>query len=239
MKQLLIFLFTTSLFLLANIPNLWAQTPAVETDSIQYKERYGLRLGIDLSKPLKSILKDDYSGFEVQGDYRVYKNYYLASEIGNEQQTFKERDLKSTSKGSYIKIGADYNAYENWAGMENIIFVGARYGFTTFSQTRDSYYINTGSSNYFPDNVINTSTEFNGLTASWLELMVGVKVELFSNLYLGGNFQLKRLVSQTQPDNFDNLTIPGFNRTYDGSMYGAGFSYSISYLIPLYKKAKD
>ncbi len=35
---------------------------------------------------------------------------------------------------------------------------------------------------------------------------------------------------------FDNLYIPGFNRTYDFSEFGAGFGYGISYLIPIYKK---
>ena len=35
--------------------------------------------------------------------------------------------------------------------------------------------------------------------------------------------------------NFDNLYIPGFNRTYEGK-FGAGFNYSVSYFLPLYKK---
>jgi hypothetical protein len=43
------------------------------------------------------------------------------------------------------------------------------------------------------------------------------------------------LLSESKPDNFANLYIPGFNRTYEGS-FGAGFNYSISYFIPLYKK---
>ncbi|MFO7719393.1 MAG: DUF6048 family protein, partial [Gillisia sp.] len=50
---------------------------------------------------------------------------------------------------------------------------------------------------------------------------------------------VKRMVTQSTPSNFDNLTIPGFNRTYDDSSFGVGYGYTISYLIPLYKKAKD
>jgi hypothetical protein len=38
-----------------------------------------------------------------------------------------------------------------------------------------------------------------------------------------------------KPSGFDNLYIPGFNRTYDGS-FGVGFNYTVSYFIPLYKK---
>jgi hypothetical protein len=172
------------------------------------------------------------------GDYRVYKNYYLAAELGNEKMDFGDENLQVTANGSYIKIGADYNAYENWTGMENLIFVGARYGFATFSQTLEQYSIYTNNQ-FFPPNIIEGPFENNGLTASWLELLVGIKVEVLNNLFLGGNVQLKRRVTQSAPNNFDNLVIPGFGRTYDGSSFGVGYSYNISYLIPLYKKAKD
>jgi hypothetical protein len=43
------------------------------------------------------------------------------------------------------------------------------------------------------------------------------------------------LFENKRPDNFDNLFIPGFNRTYDGT-FGAGFNYTVSYFIPIYKK---
>ncbi len=234
MKQIRIFLFTISLLFFFSTA-LYAQTA---TDSIQFKEKFGIRVGIDLSKPLRTILDEDYSGFEILGDYRVYKDYYLAAEIGNEKMDYREDNLSVTSNGSYIKLGVDYNAYENWAGMENMIFVGLRYGFATFSQTLNEYAIYTDTQ-FFPPNIVQGPFETSGLTASWVELMVGMKVELFNNIFLGANLQLKRRVTQSTPSNFDNLTIPGFNRTYDDSSFGVGYGYSISYLIPLYKKAQD
>ncbi len=235
MKQIRIFLFTISILFFFSTDDIYAQTA---TDSIQFKEKYGLRLGIDLSKPLRTLLDDDYSGLEILGDYRVYKNYYAAAEIGNEKMDYSEDNLSVTSNGSYIKLGVDYNAYENWAGMENMIFVGLRYGFATFSQTLNEYAIYTDTQ-FFPPNIVQGPFETSGLTASWVELMVGMKVELFNNVFLGANLQLKRRVTQSTPSNFDNLTIPGFNRTYDDSSFGVGYGYTISYLIPLYKKAKD
>lgn len=233
MKQPQIFLFFISLLGLLGIETLQAQTV---TDTVPYKERYGLRVGVNLSKPLRTLLEEDYSGLELLGDYRVYKNYYLATELGNENIQVTEGNLNVTDKGSYIKLGADYNAYENWAGMENVIFIGLRYGFSTFSQTLDSYAVSTQNS-YFPPNVIDTPVETKGLTASWVELITGIKVELFQNLYLGANVQLKRMVSQTTPSNMNNLAVPGFGKTNDFSQFGVGYSYNISYLIPLYKKA--
>ncbi|WP_026838847.1 DUF6048 family protein [Gillisia sp. JM1] len=235
MKQQHIFLFFISIFCILGIESSKAQTA---TDTLNYKERYGLRVGIDLSKPLRTLLQDEYSGLELLGDYRIYKDYYLAAEIGNEQMDLFEENLNVSAKGSYIKLGADYNAYENWAGMENAIIIGLRYGFSTFSQTLESYAISTQTP-YFGTDVILTPQESKGLTASWVELIVGIKVELFQNLYLGANVQLKRQVTETTPSNMDNLYIPGFGVTNDFSQFGVGYSYNISYLIPLYKKAKD
>jgi hypothetical protein len=46
---------------------------------------------------------------------------------------------------------------------------------------------------------------------------------------------LNRLVSLKKARNFDNLYIPGFNRTYDGD-FGVGLNYTVSYFIPIFKK---
>ncbi len=234
MKYKHILIFTTSLLLLFT-SLLQAQTAL---DTLNYRERYGLRIGVDLSKPLRTLLQDDYRGLEIMGDYRVYKDYYLAAELGNEQLPFDADNLRVTSNGSYIKIGADYNAYDNWAGMENIIFGGLRYGFATFSQTLEEYDIYTRNK-YFPPHTVEGPFESSGLTAHWVELVVGLKVEILHNLYLGGNVQLKRMITQNSPNNLNNLVIPGFNRTYDESSFGVGYSYNLSYLIPLYRREKN
>jgi hypothetical protein len=55
---------------------------------------------------------------------------------------------------------------------------------------------------------------------------------------VGINVQLKGRLSEIQPDNFENIYIPGFGRTYDSGKFGVGFGYNISYLVPLIKKDK-
>ncbi|MDT0643311.1 DUF6048 family protein [Zunongwangia sp. F363] len=231
---------TNLLLLLLFFGNLQAQEqeipPPSVPDSVQYKQKFGLRAGVDLSKLLRTALQDDYSGLEIVGDYRVYKNFYAAAEIGNEKITFAEGLITATSTGSYIKVGGDYNAYENWLDMQNSIFVGLRYGFATFSQDLEEYTIYTTTSYFEPDVRTPEDGETTGLTANWIELIAGIKVEVLNNLFLSANVQLKRRIGQSTPPNFDNLSIPGFNRTYDDSSFGVGFGYTISYLLPLYKK---
>lgn len=233
MKQKHIFLLLTSIFLL--FPSVLFAQAEQTADDEDYREKFGLRLGIDLTKPLRTILDEDYQGFEIKGDYRLYKNYYLAGEIGNEQNVISEPNVTAQAKGSYIKLGVNYNAYENWRGMENLIYAGLRYGFATFSSELREYSIYSGN-NYFEPDLRTEPREFSNLTASWVELQLGIKVEVLNNVFLGTHVQLKRRVTQTQPSNFDNLYIPGFHRTYDDSTIGVGYGYSISYLIPFYKK---
>ena len=198
-------------------------------------QRYGVRVGADVSKLARSFYEDDYKGLELVGDYRLTKKIYIAADLGTESKKVLEDRLTFVTEGTYIKVGADYNAYENWLGMSNLIYLGGRYGASTFSQQLDSYTIYNANP-YFGEEVeIISGEKFDALSASWIEVVAGVKVEVVKNLYAGFSLRINYLISDTKPDNFQNLYIPGFNRTYDGK-FGVGFNYSISYFIPLYKK---
>lgn len=212
-------------------------TTAVK-DSIKIKEKYGLRVGGDIGKLVRSFIDDDYTGFEVMADFRLKKRLYLAGEIGIEEKNTITDYLDVTTSGSYLKAGIDYNLYQNWLDMDNMIYAGFRVGASTFSQNINSYSIYTTNPYWSPQYASTDVQEFNGLTAFWGEIILGIKAELLTNLYLGLNVQLKIMASQTEPNNFENVYVPGFNKTYDSNGIGAGFSYTLSYRIPLYKKDK-
>jgi hypothetical protein len=207
-----------------------------DTTQVVYPERYGLRVGVDLHRLSKSFYEKDYKGLEIVGDYRLTRRFYLAGELGNEEKTVDDDRLNFTTKGTYFKAGFDYNSFENWLDMENMIYVGMRYGISSFSHTVNTYKI-YDPTNYYGENTVISGVKYNGLTANWIEIIGGVKAELFSNLYLGFSLRLNYLVSNKKPDGFDNLYIPGFNRTYEGK-FGAGVNYTLSYFIPIYKKNK-
>ena len=207
-----------------------------KNDTIPSKtERYGVRVGVDLYKLTRALYDKNYKGIELVGDYRLTKKYYIAAEIGNENKTTDDDRVNFTTKGSYIKAGFDYNAYENWLDMENIISIGMRYGFSTFNQELNTYKIYNSNPYFGEVPVIVSGEKFSGLNASWVEVVAGLKVEVLNNIFVGFSLQLKRLVTNKQPDNFSNLYIPGFNRTYDGD-FGVGFNYTVTYFVPIYKK---
>src|SRR6218665_96108 len=141
MKHISRFTFSICLVLLSFAGNSQEKTE-VKKDSAATtpvkKERYGLRLGVDLFKLTRSFYEDDYRGLELTGDYRLTRRHYLAAEIGNEDKTVDDDQINFTTKGTYLKVGFDYNSYQNWLDMENIISVGLRYGISSFSQTRNS-----------------------------------------------------------------------------------------------------
>jgi hypothetical protein len=203
------------------------------TDSIK-TNRYGLRVGIDLFKLSRSFYEKDYKGLELVGDYRLTKNYYIAAEIGNENKTVDDKQLNFTTKGTYIKAGFNYNAYENWLDMENLIYVGLRYGVSSFSQTLNNYSIYNRDHYLGNEPEVASGEKFNGLTASWAEFVAGVNAKVYNNIYVGFSFRINKLISNKRPANFDNLYIPGFHRTYDGD-FGIGMNYTVSYFIPIYK----
>ncbi len=221
-----------------------AQSKPINTkpvDTVVHKQPYGLRIGVDLSRLTIAAFEEEYTGLEFVGDFRLSQKYWLAAELGNEKRTRQEDLYNYTASGSYIKLGMDYNTYGNWYGEQNLIYVGGRYAFSTFSQTLNNYQIFDSNRYWSPDGFTEGSSgsqEFSSLNASWLEFVLGIKAELFANIYLGGSVRMAFLISEKKPENFQNLFIPGFNKVTDGSKFGIGYNFSISYFLPLYKKAK-
>ena len=53
--------------------SVWSQTE-VKKDSLPNELRYGLRIGIDISKPIRMLIEPGYKGLELVGDYRLTRN---------------------------------------------------------------------------------------------------------------------------------------------------------------------
>lgn len=213
-----------------------------ESDSMFIKERYGLRLGVDLSKPLRGILEDGYNGLEFVADMRVTKKLYAAVSFGTEDRT-KEEDLyKMQTKGWFARAGIDINTYKNTHGTDHHIYFGFRYAYTNYSQELLQYDIYNNNP-YFreEENALERSAALGkqeGLKAGWLETMIGAKVQFFTNFYLGASVRINYLLHQDDTENLPNNWIPGFQKITDGSAWGMTINYTISYRIPILVKDK-
>jgi len=202
-------------------------------DSVVIKHKYGLRVGIDLYNPLQSSITPEKKVYEIVADYRLTYKLYIAAEAGTTDYLTKVDYMQFNTNGTYLKAGIDYNTYQNWLGMDNMIYFGGRLGYSNFGQTLLNYTIN--SNPFFAGTLINTPIKYDNLSAKWIEIIFGVKAETLNNLYLGFSFRSKFLMSSKEPTDFKNLFIPGFNRVFLNNT-GFGFNYTLSYLIPFKKK---
>jgi hypothetical protein len=208
-------------------------------DSIpKYTERYSLRFGVDMSKPIRSVVEDHYKGLELTADYRLTHTLYLAGEVGMEDKRVVSESLDFQTSGEYLKLGLDINLFRNWQGMENQLLTGFRLGTSTHKHQLHGYAVRQ-LNHFWQEELykpLKTPIENNNLNAFWFELLVGVKAELLTNLYMGISVRMNYLINDKEVDNFDNLYVPGFHRVSDVSPWGAGLNYTMMYQFPLYRK---
>ena len=239
MKKKQIYLFIISIFLSTNM--LIGQTESNSNDTLIKKDKLieinKIRLGFDLLKPVLSSSEGDNLNYEIVGDLQLTENIYLAGEYGLVDKVIEDENINFNSTGSFLRIGFDYNMFENWIGMDNSIYIGLRYGTSNFSSKILDYNVRNKDS-YFSNLVTNEfqTIEYSNLSGNWIELLLGIKVETFKNVYLGLSLRLNKLLSDKKPDNFGNLFIPGFNKVTDENTFGSGFNYTLTYSIPLKKR---
>ena len=199
-------------------------------------DKFGLRAGIDIHKLFRTISKNNYEGLSLNADLRISKKLFLFFEIGNEKINNESYYLNTTIKGNYMKAGIKNSLSKDIKGIENLIYVGFNFGLSSFEQTITQYIINNSYNAVWGEAIINEQIKLSNLNALWGEISIGAKTKVLKNLFLGIEVQLKSTFTQKNKDGITNLYMPGFNRTYDSSGIGAGFSYTISYLLPIIKK---
>ena len=236
MKKKQIYIFIFSLFSINFIVG--QQIENKDNDSIVVKKKLinidKLSIGVDLYNPIYSSLSNDDLSYELITSLRIFKNFSIASEIGSLDKYVEDENVNFTSTGDYLKFGFDYNLFNNWTGMDNSIYLGMRFATSSFNNKIDSYTLRNPDS-YWSNNVLDNYETINhsNQNANWIELLVGIKVETIKNIYLGISVRLNRLFSNTTPNNFNNLYIPGFNKVTDDNSWGSGFNYTLTYSLPL------
>lgn len=237
MKKVCIWQFIISLFL-SNL--LFAQ---LDNDSISIKKNRSelrLRIGLDIFQPIISRIDKDIGGIELVGDFQITENLYISSEIGTLSRNQQSELINFKTSGSYIKIGGDFNMYKNWTGMNNQIYLGIRLA-NSFYKHNINNYVLFATEQVWEDNIINSgyrTGEIKDLNAQWIEFLVGLKVQVIKNIYMGFSLRLNRLLNNTSTDNFGVLFIPGFNRVTDDNIFGSSFNYTISYSLPFRSSQK-
>jgi hypothetical protein len=195
------------------------------SDTIPYK--FGLRIGIDIAGPIAMIVNGNHKLFKGNFDARVYKKYFVSGEFGYEKFYSDTQSLKYTSDGAFIMLGGDYDMLGYTPGRNDLMAFGVRYGFATFNQTVNQYSIQNG---YWNDDTHNGNIEAQKANAHWINVRMGLKVEVLHNFYLGLSSGVNFLFHDTNLENFDNLYIPGFGENKNNKSFI--FNYTLMYFLP-------
>ncbi len=185
----------------------------------------GLRLGFDLGKVAYFFLTDNqHRGVEFSADVG-YKKVVLVAEAGFSYIIEDQPLYNYTSNGLYGRLGVESNLLK---GGDDVVFIGGRYGISQFSYQATNITIEDEFWGQY-----NGSFPKENFMAHWLEGVGGVKVNIFSNVFIGFTGRLKIRVAQSSDRELPPLYIPGFGRGAGRTV--VGLSYYIFYRIPFIK----
>jgi len=191
---------------------------------------YGPRVGLDLSRFAYIFFDPSEIGAELSVDMEVYRNLYPVLEIGYSSVDESDEEFDYAMSGSYGRIGVDYNILsQKDRSIHHSLTAGFRYGLARFSHQAENVTI---PGEYWGDFLLQSYE--NNLTGHWIELVGAVKTELFPNLFLGWSIRYKILINPEMDPLFTPMIVPGYGR--GTRERGVGFTYSIFYKFPLYKR---
>ncbi len=196
-------------------------------------QKQGISIGYDFSGLFVKIFQPYQTTGEVSINAGAFKKFYYTVEAGLLKINDKETNFNYYADGKYIRAGFDYNFYKRKTPDENnMIFIGLRYGLSSLNHSADSITIVSEKwGNYKIDSIPNAK-----VSAQWIEIAAGIRVEIVRNFSMGWSGRLRFRTHTTGDEKVQPFIIPGFGSGY--SNITLGFNYSLYYTIPLRKYQK-
>ena len=203
------------------------QTPKV--NQYQGEVFRGLSVHADVGSPIISLFGGFARSYEVQLDVNLYRRLYPIFEMG--YATAKKEALSGIiydTKAPFFRLGLNYGLLKPIKddGSERSVkcypFVGLRYAFSPVTynllnvEIKDEYW-GTSDIENFRNNV-----EY----AGWMEVVGGVRVDLFKGFILGWSIRIKTFLHTSAPDKTYVWYVPGYGKS---SGMGVMFNYTIGY----------
>ena len=189
----------------------------------------GLSVHADVGSPIISLLGGYARSYELQLDVNIYRRLYPIFEMG--YATAKKESMSGIvydTKAPFFRVGLNYGLLKPFRddGSERSVqyypFVGLRYAFSPVTynlsnvEIKDEYW-GTSAVEDFRHNV---------KYAGWMEVVGGVRVDLFKGLTLGWSIRLKTFLHTSAPDKAYVWYVPGYGKS---SGMGVMFNYTIGY----------
>ncbi len=188
-----------------------------------------IKFGLELSGPViyysnkKTLNAEGYISLDLNEKRSLvfdagYLNFKYTQDSTQHSYTYQ-------SKGSYIRIGMDFNLLKpDKSQGKYYAGIGLRYGLSRFSSStpyfdQTDYWGKTSSS-------IARSSNW----AHFVEMSPGVRAEIFNHFTVGWSLSVRMLLHSTTGNNMKSINIPGFG---DGTKrFSTGLSYFVVWNIP-------
>jgi hypothetical protein len=179
-------------------------------------------IAVDFFQPILNSFSSSKKGYEMVLDYALPKDVYVVLEggFGNAMVDYSAPDLKYSSSNSFVRAGINKSMLQRLTTDDwDMVFIGLRYGIG-FIQRSDAQY--SIENQYFGNSygIIPGKT----LTAHWLEITGGMRVELVKGLFAGYNIRTKFIMNGKALKELAPYYIAGFGKgektaVFDFNMY--------------------
>jgi hypothetical protein len=220
MKRMLKYFFSIGILLLITY-DLCSQSQRIK----------GLRLGVDLSRFSLYYFAPEREAYEFSGDFEVARDLYVVGEYGSEKISLEKPTFNYKSDGNYFRLGVDWNFLESENPNDyEMVYGGIRFGYASLYHSADNIII----SDPYWGSVASASTSEINYNAQWVEILTGIRAELFRNFFIGWSVRGRIRLTHSSDDILKPYIIPGYGNGIKKATIG--FNFSIFYRIPLYKK---
>ena len=193
---------------------------AIEEEKAHIVLCQGFTLSVDAFGPV-SYMVSDYGTAEAALRLNLKNTYFPIVEMGYGKCTTEDFNTQVSYKVSapYARIGIDFNMLKD-KFQSNRLYLGARYGVSAYK------YDLAGPT--MTDPIWGGSEAFNipqtSCTSHWLEVLMGVEVQIYKNFHMGWAIRYKTELASTKNDYSKPNCIPGYGYTTNASCWGGTYS---------------
>lgn len=209
----------------------YRDTILTEAPKLIYPFAEAVSVGVNLWDPVMRAFGQKYGLIGFWGEFSIHNWFKPYVELGFGMADNTPKDGNFTYKSSmapYLKLGLNYNFLYN-SNPDYTVYLGVRYGISHFSYQIDNVTVNQG---YWDESqTINVPKQT--ATVGYAEFLVGLKVMIVKNFYLGWELKAHTLLHKGSHANGNPWYVPGYG-THPSLFTGA---FSLSYRLPLSKKS--
>ena len=196
----------------------------VKIDSLNSQKDNYIRLSVDVVHPIIYYFEGGDYKLEFLVDLSISDDLALSLELGQEIINYSNPNIDIYSEGVYFKLGLDNNLYENSLGENNMINVGIRYGISFYDYNVKKINIKN---DYWNTKINSPNKDKNSYQTHFIEALVGIKVEIFTNIYLGWSIRVAKPFKKK--NDLATVYIPGIGEGKEGWHFN--YNYFASLMI--------